>query len=668
MVSAWAKYRTLWDAMKGQRARYIVAIGLMVAATQINYLVPLVIRATIDSAIDARPLAAPEFIQRLVDGLGGMSLVARNLWLAGLVMALMSLVSGTCSYLRGRFVSIASETAARRLRDRLYDHLQHLPAAYHDKADVGDLIQRCTSDVETIRGFMAGQIIDIGRALVMLATVVPIMILMDPAMAALALVVMPVVMVFSLVFFRRVRGAFKKADEAEGAMTTQLQENLTGIRVVRAFARQPFEIEKFAERNARFRDLQMRLIRLMAIYWSSTDLLSMLQAGIVTMAGAYWISTGRLTVGTAFAFIAYVGMFLWPVRQMGRILTEVGKTMVSLGRLDDILSVRREDGSLGAEGMESLTVIPSERSEPTPPAVAGYVARAGGSRNLAVGNAELPISQRDPSTSLGVPASRDLPVAAPQGRIVVSGLSFSHDGQVQALRDVSLAVEPGQTLAILGPSGSGKSTLVHILLRLYDYTSGSIRIDGRELGEMDRKAARGLFGVVMQEPFLYSKTVRDNIRLGRTDAEDEDVRKAAMLACIHDSIVEFEKGYDTVVGERGVTLSGGQQQRMALARAILRDPPILILDDALSAVDTETEAMILAALRQRHRRRTTLVIAHRLSTLRAADQIVVLDGGRIVQAGTHERLVGEAGLYRRLWEIQGAARESLDQELRAEGR
>jgi ATP-binding cassette subfamily B protein len=608
MTDRWAKYRTLWDAMRGQRLRYVLAIVLMIAGTQFAYLVPLVIRATIDSAIDRQPLAAPEFVERLVESAGSMSLARRNLWLAGAAVVGLTALAGCCIYLRGRFVSIASETTARRLRDRLYDHLQRLPIAYHDKADAGDLIQRCTSDVETIRGFLSGQIIELGRAVVMIATVVPIMIALDPWMALVAVAVIPVVVGFSIVFFARVRDAFKQADEAEGALTTQLQENLTGIRVVRAFARQDFESAKFAERNARLRDLQRRLIRLMSYYWSSTDLMSVAQGGAVIMAGVYWISTGRLTVGTVFAFMAYVNMFLWPIRQMGRTLTDIGKTMVSLGRLDDILSVPRE-----AEG-----------AAPAPP--------------------------------------WDW---KPGGGLAVSHLAFSHGGDGHALKDVSFAVEPGQTLAILGPSGSGKSTLVHLLLRLYDYESGSIRIDGRELRDLARREARSLFGVVMQEPFLYSKTVRDNIRLGVAQADDEDVKKAATFACIHDNILEFEKGYDTLVGERGVTLSGGQRQRMALARAILKDPPILILDDALSAVDTETETLILDALRSRHRRRTTLVIAHRLSTLKSADTIIVLEGGRVVQAGTHERLVREDGLYRRLWEIQGSVRETLDQEMQA---
>ena len=600
-----AKYRTLWDAMQGQRLRYLLAIGFMIAGTQVAYLVPLVGRAAIDSAIGGKPLEAPAFVQDLVTSVGGMSVLARNLWMAGIVMVLLTSIAGTCGYTRGRLVAKASEITARRLRDRLYDHLQRLPAAYHDKADTGDLIQRCTSDVETVRGFLAGQIIEVGRAIIMILTVMPIMIVLDPRMALIALAVVPVVVGFSVIFFSRVKEAFKKADEAEGEMTTQLQENLTGIRVVRAFARQEFEGAKFAARNALFRDLQVRLIRLMAWYWSSTDFLSLIQGAVVLLAGAYWISVGQMTVGTLFAFMAYVNMFLWPVRQMGRILTDVGKTMVSLGRLQDILSVRDEEDPAGAAA----------------------------------------------------------PPSPVRGELTVEGLTFSHDAGAHALKDVSLRVAPGETLAILGPSGSGKSTLVHLLLRLYEYQTGSIRLDGRELRDLDRRAARACFGVVMQEPFLYSKTVRDNIRLAAAKAGDEEVERAAVSACLHQNVLEFEKGYDTLVGERGVTLSGGQRQRVALARALLKDPPILVLDDALSAVDTETETMILEALRSRRGRKTTLVIAHRLSTLKESDRIIVLEGGRIVQCGTHEALVREPGLYRRLWEIQGSIREALDEEM-----
>jgi ATP-binding cassette subfamily B protein len=378
--------------------------------------------------------------------------------------------------------------------------------------------------------------------------------------------------------------------------------------VVRAFARQDFEQQKFAERNATHRDLDYRLYELLAWFWSISDFLCMGQRALVVAAGGYWLILGELQVGTFYFFLAAVGMFIWPIRMMGRILTELGKAMVAIGRIGEILANERE---------------------------------------------------RDPS-ELQV-ATR--PMA---GEILFDRVSFAHDGQdSRVLEDVSLRVRPGETLALLGPSGSGKSTIVNLLLRLYDPDAGRIEIDGTDIRSLARKTVRSRVAVVMQEPFLYSKTVRENIRLGRSSARDEEIAEAASTACVHDSILEFDQGYDTLVGERGVTLSGGQRQRVALARALLDQPSIMILDDAMSAVDTGTETLILDALRERKGRHTTLVIAHRLSTLMHADRVLVLDHGRVIQEGTHESLLAEEGLYRRLWSIQSELEEDFTGDRRA---
>jgi ATP-binding cassette subfamily B protein len=301
-----------------------------------------------------------------------------------------------------------------------------------------------------------------------------------------------------------------------------------------------------------------------------------------------------------------VNQFLWPVRHMGRMLAETGKATVAIGRINEILQAKPE----ADEG----AIDPPGRAE---------------------------------------------------GRIEVRNLSFGH-GDAHVLRDVSFSVEPGSTLAILGASGSGKSTIVNLLLRLYDYDSGQILLDGREIRNMPRKSVRSQMGAVLQEPFLFSRSIRENIKLGRGSASDEEMIQAAAAACVRENIEQFDQGYDTLVGERGVTLSGGQRQRVAIARALVKDPPILILDDALSAVDTRTETMILDALRSRHGRHTTIVIAHRLSTLTEADEILVLDHGRIIQRGTHERLVEVEGLYRRLWRIQSSLADDLRRELAEE--
>ncbi|MFB3894231.1 MAG: ABC transporter ATP-binding protein [Phycisphaerae bacterium] len=607
------KAAMLWELIRGQRMRYAAAIAAMIAATAAMYVVPLIGGAVIDFVVKGKELRVPGWVRQAVTDMGGRSMLARNLWIAAVGIVAFTGLAGLLGYLRDRWTALASETITRRLRDRLYDRLQNLPCSYHDKAETGDLVQRCTSDVETVRSFLGTQTIEIARAVIMLAAVLPFMVALSPRLTLLAMAMMPVVVLFAVIFFSKVRRAFKVSDEAEGAMTAVLQENLTGIRVVRAFARQEYECGKFARSNALFRDTTFRLIRLMSWYWSSSDYLCHIQNGLLLVFGSYWIIGGSVDVGTLFAFMAYENMLLWPMRQMGRTLTELGKALVSIGRLQDILNRQVEDG-------------------------ASPVPDAGGTGRTAAGDVRL------------------------GGAISIRDLGFAFNGHA-ALDGISLDVKAGQTAAILGPSGAGKSALVHLLLRLYDYQRGSIRIDGRELREIDRRVARSQIGVVLQEPFLYSKTLRENIKFGSPHAGDDEVSRASTAACIHDSILSFDHGYDTIVGERGVTLSGGQRQRVALARAMLKDPPILILDDALSAVDTRTESMILNALRMRHGKRTTIIISHRLSALMRADRIFVLEHGRITQEGAHEELLRADGLYRRLWLIQSSLEEDLSEEL-----
>ncbi|TLD69877.1 ABC transporter ATP-binding protein [Phragmitibacter flavus] len=588
--------------MRGFRRLYGLAIGSLLIVTAINYLTPLVASATIDFALSQEPQGGM-LMPHLIAWIGGAEYVKNHLWWPALIMVALTIVSGGFSYLKGRFAAKASDGIARRLKDRLYDHLQRLPAKYHDRAETGDLIQRCTSDVETLRLALSTQVVDISNAVLLLITAVPVMVLLDGRMTLISFTLVVPIILFGYFYIGRVKHLFREVDEAEGQVTRVVQENLTGLRVVRAFARQSFEIDKFAAPNRLYRDRSLKLLRLMSWYWSSSDFIVLMQQGLVLFAGAWFISQGTMTVGTLFAFVMFLNMLLWPVRQMGRTLTDLGKSIVALNRMGEIL----------AEAEESK---PESKDQ-----------------------TEMPFKF--------------------EGRIEVTDLVFGHGPQGAALNGISFKVEPGETLAILGPSGSGKSTLMHLLLRLYDYESGSIRLDGRELNELDRQWVRSQFSVVMQEPFLFSKTIGENIRLGSNGAANEAIRDAARLADIHDTISGFPSDYATLVGERGVTLSGGQRQRVALARALLRETPVLLLDDALSAVDAETEMNILQALRSRHGRRTTLVIAHRLSTLAHADRVIVLDKGRIIQEGTHAELLSREGLYQRLWTIQNASQQEL---------
>jgi len=605
------RVKTLWQLMLGQRLRYGAAIAAILIGTSVMYLRPLICRGAIDHIVDDKVLEAPQFVHDMVSWLGGRSVLAENLWIAGMAVVLVTAVSGVFGFLRGRWSAQASESIARQLKDRLYQRLQDLPCTFHDSAETGDLVQRCTSDVETIRRFLAVHVVEIGRAVILMGTAIPILLYLDVRMAMLSVVTIPLIVGFSVIFFVKVKILFTRVEEAEGKMTSLLQENLTGVRVVRAFARQDFEREKFAGGNADYRNRGRRLISVLGWYWPISDFVCMSQAGLVVIAGAYFVTRGELTIGTLYACVRYVGMYLWPVRHMGRVLADLGRALVSLERVEGILSQAPESD--------------------------------------------------DPS------AERCVPHSSITGAISIQDLSFHHGSDNHVLTDVSFEVSPGQTLAILGPSGSGKSTLINLLLRLYDYQTGSIRLDGVELKDLPRRYVRSQIGAVLQEPFLYSRTLRENIKLGRFSAADEEMVEAASSACLHESVLAFDNGYDTIVGERGVTLSGGQRQRVALARALLKDPPILILDDALSAVDTRTEAMILEAMMSRYGRRTTLVIAHRLTTLMRAEKIIVLDKGRVVQSGTHQSLLEEEGTYRRLWHIQNSLDSELQSDIRAAG-
>ncbi len=599
-----ANHRLIWQLTRGQRLRYGGALFALVLGSCFIYLVPLVPQVVLDGVLTSEPERAAPLVRWAVGLAGGREFLQSHLWIAAVAIVVLTAIAGGFAYLRGRWSAMASESIARRVRDRLHDHLAHLPAAYHDRAETGDLVQRCTSDVETFRQFLATQIVEIGRAALMMMVPIPLMVALDWRLAAVSVVFIPPIVIFSFFFFRRVRATFKLVDEAEGRMTSTLQENLTGIRVVRAFARQDFEKEKFGERIRTYRDLDTQYFRLLAWYWSISDFMCMGQKVVLVAVGGLWLALGQIPVGTFYFFLAAVNMFIWPIRMLGRILTELGKASVAMGRIEEILGAERESEVILRGG--PLTVA---------------------------------------------------------GDIEFEGVSFAHGDGPRVLDQVSFRVGSGETLALLGPSGAGKSTIVNLLLRFYDPTQGSIRIDGREITTLGRKALRAHIAVVMQEPFLYSKSVRENIRLGRGTARDEEIVEAAATACVHDSITGFEAGYDTLVGERGVTLSGGQRQRVALARALVREPAILILDDALSAVDTETESMILTALRARRGRYTTVVIAHRLSTLMHADRIVALDRGRVLQEGSHTTLLAEDGLYRRLWQIQTALEENLRDEL-----
>ena len=597
-----ASLRDLWVITKGQRVKYLLAILAMAITNACMFSAPIVGGHAIDVITLQNFEYADQFLLSLGQYLFGEVSFIGYLWIAASVGLIITAFGGLFLYARGRFAALASESIARGVREKLYEKLQDVKLSFYDGEDTGDLVQRCSSDLETLRVFLASDIIEIGRAIMLIICVLPVLFIIHVPLALWSICLMPFLVIGAYVFFSRVKDVFLLTDESEGAMTATLQENLTGIRVVRAFARQDHEINKFGNRNAVFRDNNRRLIKLMGIYWPVSDMIAMSQIGIVLFAGAHYVMQGSLTIGDLFIFLTCEGMVIWPVRQLGRVLTDSGKAVISLGRIDHIRRAETEES--------------------------GFV----------------------PSTGRAL------------GGIRAKNLSFAFDDGKQILDGFSIDIKPGETLGIVGPPGSGKTSLIRCLLKLYPYQSGSLEIDGQEVATLNRHWLRRQIGVVLQDPFLYSRTLRENLSVGRAKASQEEIEQASREAAIYESIMEFPEGFDQRVGERGVTLSGGQRQRLALARALLKDSPVLVLDDSLSAIDTKTEQLILKALQKRKGLQTTLVIAHRLSSLAYVDRIAVIDRGRLVQLGSHEELSVAPGLYRRLCQIQGA----LDDQIRSD--
>ena len=593
----------LWRITAGQRLRYLSATAATGVSSGFMLLAPLVGMYAIDVVVERDfDKGSPWLvaISGLFDQSDAFIAYLAVSALAGLLLAALSAVF---MYLRGRWSAMATEAIARRLRDALFQRLHHLPARFFDEADTGDLVQRCSSDVETVRVFLATNVVEIGRSILMIAAMAPILFWRDTRLAALSLCLMPFITVGAYLFFSLVKRQFKVADEAEGKLTTVLQENLTGIRVVRAFARDEHEIARFATSNHAFRDHLYRLNRLEALYWGISDFVSLGQISIVVIAAGVFLAQGTITVGELFAFLTLVSMAIWPVRRLGHVLADSGKAVISLKRINHILEAEVE---------------PPSRS----------------------------------------PAPRHLPERA-DGDIVFDHVSADYQPGQPVVVDLSVHIPAGQTVGIVGAPGSGKSTLIRLLMRLYPVNDGRILIDGTDIRDVDGQWLRQQIGVVMQDPFLYSRSIAENLRVARPDADKAHLVEVAQEAAIHDAIAEFPAGYEAPVGERGITLSGGQRQRLALARALLKDPPVLVLDDSLSAVDTNTERRILNALAERRGRHTTIVIAHRLSSVKDADRILVLADGRLVQDGSHATLATVPGPYQRLCEIQGALDESI---------
>ncbi len=515
-------------------------------------------------------------------------------------------LQGIFTYLSGRLAAMSAEGSVERLRNFLYDHIQHLPFAYHGESDTGELVQRCTSDVDALRRFYNDQAIGIGRITLLFIINFFALLQLNTRLALMSVIAVPFILWTSLFFFKKVSKAYEAYQEQDAVLSTTLQENLSGVRVVKAFARQPHEIEKFEKNNWQKFQLGKRLLTIHSLFWPVSDILCGAQMLGGFLLGALMAIRGEISVGN---YLAYAGLVIWiiyPLRGLGRFIVEMSSGLVSYDRVFKIIKEIRE-----------------------------------------------PLDEGNYKPADGI-----------RGNFVFKDVSFEYEKDDHVLHDISFEVKAGQKIALLGSTGSGKTTLVNLLPRFYDYTTGEILLDGFDLKLYSRRYLRQQIGIVEQEPFLFSRSIRENITYGvGRDVPQEEVEEAAKVAAIHDVILGFPEGYKTLVGERGVTVSGGQKQRIAIARTLLKNPRILILDDSTSSVDTETEAQIRGAMRALMENRTTFVIAHRIQTIMDADLILVMEDGRIMQRGTHDELIGQDGIYRKIFEIQTRIESELKVEL-----
>lgn len=577
--------------MAGFRWRYFGAIATLGLASVFSMVSFLLIRYFVDEALQAPDLAA--ILPPVALGFVGLALL-----------------QGLFSFLSGKLTAQTAEGVALRLRNYMFDHIQHLTFTYHDNMKTGELIQRCTSDVDTVRRFFSEQAIGIGRIFILFSINFGALLSLHVGLALLSVIVIPPIVIMSLFFFRRVSKAWDEYEQQDAKLSTTLQENLSGVRVVKAFARQQYEQDKFeADNYEKFR--RGRHFMLMhSGFWPITDVI----CGAQILAGygvaAIMVMDGTLTLG---AYLAYAGLLINiinPIRNLGRLIVHMSTGMVSFERVMHVIREEREPLTEGAF---------------------------------------------QPEGSL-------------KGEVVFKDVSFGYDPEAPVLKDISFTVRPGQTVALLGSTGSGKTSVVSLLPRFYEYTGGSITIDGAELRDYPRQYLRRQIGIVEQEPFLFSRTIRENITYGvGREVSDDEVIAAAQAAAIHEVIETFPDGYNTLVGERGVTLSGGQKQRVVLARTLLKDPRILILDDATSSVDAETEDSIREALLRLMQGRTSFIIAHRIQTVMRADLILVFDKGRIIQRGTHEELMAAGGMYRHVYDLQSRIEDELEKEIASVG-
>ena len=593
------KLSLLWQFLKGAKRYFFVTVLAAGVTALADMLQPQIIRAAVDCALGGKEADFPAYVMNTVNAIGGFEYLGKHLWIMAAAIIVVAVFQVASQYIFRVYNTKASETLVKSMRDQLFSHIQHLPFSWHMKNRTGDIIQRCTSDIETTKNFLSEQLTSVFRIVILLILSISFMISMHGLLTVIALIPMPLIIAYSFHFHKKIHDGFMDCDENEGKLSAMAQENLTGVRVVRAFGQERAEMDKFTRQNDYYTSLWIRMAKIMSKFWSVSDIFSGIQVMLVVIFGAYFCIHGSLTEGEYIAFISYNSMLVWPIRQLGRMISEMSKAGVSIDRV-------------------------------------AYIMNA-------------PIETDDPEAT-------DAPM---DGDICFEHVHFAYENSPELLHDIHFTMKAGTTLGILGGTGSGKSTLMLLLDKLYplDENCGRITIGGTDIRRIRTEHLRRNIGMVLQEPFLFSRTIAENIGITSPVIDMEAIRSAAAAAALDETITSFAQGYETVVGERGVTLSGGQKQRSAIARMLTQETPIMIFDDSLSAVDTQTDARIRQAIAKKFGKASVILISHRITTLSAADKIIVLDRGRIVEEGTHDHLKTGGGLYQKIYEAQSGSEE-----------
>ncbi len=597
----------LYQILHKWRTPYLIAALLLILSTMVRMLEPKILQVAIDGVITyyqsdgtEQPTAndgIATWIYSILPDITSNNIAWVLICLA-LLYIVIAAIRGASMFGSSAINANSTEKAIKRLRDNLFAHLQKLPLSFHSKNTTGEIIQRCTGDVDTVRGFISSQIVDIVLLSTLFISAFTMMAIVHLTYALIAVCLIPFIAITAFLFFRNEQKVWKAHEAEQDKLTSITEENLAGIRVVKAYAKEDFEIDKFDRQNKQTLEVGIQHVMLHAWFWTLSDILVWVQFSLSVFAGGYFTLTQQITVGELISFYTYAFVVTMPMRRLAQVIAKMGQAMVAVDRLSSILDEKIE--SYEGEGLDNM------------------------------------------NTTL-------------QGKIEFQHVSFRYkEDQEYILKDISFVVEPGETMAMVGPTGSGKSTIIALLSRFYDATEGQILIDDKPIETYARPYLRKYLGVVLQKAFLFSTTIKNNIAYTQQDAGEEAVIKAATAAHIHQIIDIFPKGYDTIVGEKGVGLSGGQQQRVALARTLLENPAILVLDDTTSAVDTETEEHIQLALKAYMRDKTTIIIAHRITAVKHADKIIVLDKGEVVDIGTHDELKEQAGFYQDIYEVQAA--------------